>query len=1077
VWQSSVAADHDNRRFELENLRDWENPQVIERNRQAAHVPLGAYPDAKTALTCNRGTSPYVKTLNGTWKFILVSRPELVPEDFFQEGYDLSGWSDIAVPGNWQLQGFGDIPIYTNVHYPFPANPPFVPEENPTGCYRTSFIVEPGWAGRDIFLSFESVDSAFYVWVNGREVGYSQDSRLPAEFDITPFVHSGDNTLAVQVMRYSDGSYLEDQDFWLLSGIQRDVILYSKPKVCLKDFIVRTLFDDRYENAELWVEAQVTRSAGRESLPELVSYTIEVMLYDAEGKPVYENPLQGEIQDQTTFSYPPSRKTASAVMIQRVLQPKKWSAETPYLYRLVLTLKDPSGAAVDFECCRVGFRKVEIKNGVVLLNGRRLVVRGVDRHEHHPVRGRALSVEDMRKDILLMKQLNFNTVRTSHYPNDSRWYDLCDEYGICIIDEADIETHGVGGELSNHPLWTHAYMERATRMVLRDKNHPCVLFWSLGNESGCGPHHAAMSAWIHTYDPTRLVQYESGRPGPEVSDIFCPMYPDLNWIRHVLADPTEKRPIIMCEYAYAKGNSTGNFFKFWDLVDAEPRFQGGCIWDWHDKALLDTAPNGQPYYAYGGDFGGDFDYHQDNEDPQMCCNGIVGPDLVPHPGAYEVKKVQAPVSARALSKADILAGRFILWNKHHSLDLSDLDIRWELIEDGRMIQSGSLPAPVLEPGQKGEIVIPFTQPASLTPGAEYYLTIHFTLNQDLPWASKGHEVTWEQFHLPFAVTNKPVAFVSSMPDMIMKETSSNLTIQGRDFQVVLGKAEGRLISFQSGGKELIKAGPIENYYRAPTDIDLLMGNPPANIHKWHLAGIDRLEREVLSFETIQVSSKAIQIRICSRIGAADKAVGIGNESIDSELVYRVFGNGEIVIENKIRIGEQLPFLPRIGLEMTLPRSFDNFTWYGRGPHENYVDRKHGAAIGLYKSTVAEQYTPYVFPSECGGKEDVRWLALTDLEGTGLMVTALDNLHVDALHFSIRDLERARHTYDLTPRDETILHLDGWHMEVGGDDGWACQVHKEFLIFPGKYHFGLKLRAISPKDDLVSISRTQIEGTF
>ncbi len=1068
-------------------LRDWENPQVIERNRQAAHVPLGAYPDANTALSCDRGASPYVKLLNGKWRFLLVAKPELVPERFFQEGYDTSGWVDMAVPGNWQLQDFddggvytgyiNDIPIYTNVHYPFPANPPFVPEENPTGCYRTSFTVEPAWENRDIFISFESVDSAFYVWVNGQEVGYSQDSRLPAEFDITSYVRSGENTLAVQVMRYSDGSYLEDQDFWLLSGIQRDVILYSKPKVCLKDFTVRTLFDESHENAELWVEAQVTRAMERESLPDMAAYIVEAMLYDAEENPVFESPIQGEVQTQTSFAYPPSRKTASAFMIQPVPQPQKWSAEAPYLYRLVLTLKDPSGAAVDFESCRVGFRKVEIKNGVVLLNGRRLVVRGVDRHEHHPVCGRALTVEDMRKDILLMKQLNFNTVRTSHYPNDSRWYDLCDEYGICIIDEADIETHGVGGELSNHPLWAHAYMERATRMVLRDKNHPCVLFWSLGNESGCGPHHAAMSAWIHMHDPTRLVQYESGRPGPEVSDIFCPMYPDLNWIRHVLADPTEKRPIIMCEYAYAKGNSTGNFFKFWDLVDTEPRFQGGCIWDWHDKAILATAPNGQSYYAYGGDFGGDFDYHQDNEDPQMCCNGIVGPDLVPHPGAYEVKKVQAPVSARLLSKTDALAGRFMVWNKYHSLDLSHLDIHWELLEDGRMIQSGSLPAPMLEPGQKGELMIPFTHPDPLTAGTEYYLTIHFTLSRNLPWASKGHEVTWEQFRIPFAIPDRPVAAVPSMPDLIIQEIPSTLTIQGQGFRVAFDKAEGKLLSFQSNGEELIKAGPTENYYRAPTDIDLLMGNPPASIHKWREAGIDHLERKMLSFETVQISPKVIQVRIHARICALDRADGIGNEHIDSEIEYRVFGNGEIVIENKVLVGEQLPFLPRIGLEMTLPRLYDHFTWYGRGPHENYVDRKHGAALGLYQSTVADQYTPYVFPSECGGKEDVRWLALTNTEGAGLLVTALDNLHVDALHFSIRDLEQARHTYDLTARDEVILHLDGWHMGVGGDDGWMCQVHKEFLIFPGKYHFGLRLRAVSAQDDLASLTRTRIEGTF
>lgn len=1047
-------------------LRDWENPQVIERNRQPAHVPLGAYPDFETALTCDRARSPYLRLLNGTWKFLLVPKPALVPGRFFAEDFNDSGWSDIKVPGNWQLQGFPDIPIYTNVHYPFPANPPFVPEQNPTGCYRTNFRIDPGWDGREIFLSFESVDSAFYVWVNGKEVGYSQDSRLPAEFDITPYVHSGQNTLAVQVMRYCDGSYLEDQDFWLLSGIQREVILYSKPKVCLRDFTVRTLLDERYENADLWIEAMITRTPG------MAAYTVEAMLYDPDGQPVFSSPVSGQVQEWTGFSYPPSQKTGSAILTQPVSQPKKWTAETPFLYRLVLTLRDPSGTAVDFESCRVGFRKIEVKNGVVLLNGKRLVVRGVDRHEHHPQRGRALTEEDMRKDILLMKQLNFNTVRTSHYPNHPTWYDLCDEYGICIIDEADIETHGVGGELSNDPHWAHAYMERLTRMVLRDKNHACILFWSLGNESGCGPHHAAMSAWAHQYDPTRLVQYESGRPGPEVSDIFCPMYPDLDWIRHVLADPAEKRPIIMCEYAYAKGNSTGNFFKFWDLVDREPRFQGGCIWDWHDKALLATAPNGQPYYAYGGDFGGDFDYSLDNEDPQMCCNGIVGPDLVPHPGAYEVKKVQAPVAALAISEKDTLAGRFLLWNKYHSLDLTHLDIRWELTEDGRAVQAGSLPPASLVAGQKGELSIPFSAPNLLVPGAEYHLNIHFLLNQDLPWAAQGHEVSWEQFPVPFALPPKPILAVSEMPELKVTDTAASLVLQGMGFQVAFDKVEGRLVSFTTGGKELLKAGPTENYYRAPTDIDLLMGNPPAAVHKWRQAGIDRLERSVLSFDWIQLDPRVIQVRILSRLCAADKSDGI-----DSELVYRLFGNGEIVIENKVQVSERLPYLPRIGLELSLPRAFDRFTWFGHGPHENYADRKHGAAVGLYQSRVAEQYTPYVFPSECGGKEGVRWLALTDDAGDGLMVISLDKLHVDALHYTVRDLEEARHTYDLSPRDEVILHLDGWHMGVGGDDGWMCQVHKEFLIFPGKYQFGLRLRAISTRDDLPSLGRTRIEGVF
>jgi len=1064
-------------------LRDWENPLITGRNKRPGHAPLGGYPNAELALACDRKQSPNVKLLNGTWKFHLASCPEETPVGFQSEDFDASDWADIAVPGNWQLQGFDDIPIYTNVAYPFPPNPPFVPEENPTGCYRHTFTLDPTWLGRNIFLVFESVDSAFYVWVNGQEVGYSQDSRLPAEFDVTAYVRAGQNTIAVQVMRYSDGSYLEDQDMWLLSGIQRDVILYSKPPVCLEDYIVRTELDNRYEDGVLYIEAQIT------TVPGLSAYTVEATLYDAEGKPVFVTPQTAHFNDRALHQT--GIKMGRAVISQLVSNPRKWTAETPYLYRLALTLKNPQGAAVDFESCRVGFRQIEIKDSLILLNGKRLVLRGVDRHEHHPERGRALTEDDMRAEIKLMKQFNFNAVRTSHYPDHPFWYELCDEYGIYLIDEADIETHGVWDDLSNDPLWLHAYMERATRMVLRDKNHPSVLFWSLGNESGTGPHHAAMSAWIRAYDPTRLIHYESGRPGPEVSDIYSVMYPNLDMIKKVLADVNEKRPVIMCEYAYAKGNSSGNFFKFWDMVDAFPRFQGGCIWDWNDKALLATNDKGQKYWAYGGDFGGDFNYRQPNEDPQMCCNGIVGPDLAPHPGAYEVKKVQAPVGIEAV---DALGGRFIVWNKYHTLSLHHLDIYWELTEDGHTIQSGNLPPLDIEAGARGELVIPFQTPDVFQPGAEYHLKIRFLLAEDTPWASKGHEVAWEQFPILFPVPPKTTHSLSSMPDLAMRSDDQTVTVGGVEFEVVFGKSEGLISAYRAHGHELLKSGPRENYFRAPTDIDLLMGNPPAPIHKWRAAGLDRLVRAVKSFEAVQLNPKLVAVTVHSRICAPDQQAGF-----DSEIVYHLFANGEITIANTVSVDERPPlvppeameslppewlrgdrwkyFIPRVGVELNLSGELENLAWFGRGPHENYVDRKIGAAVGRYHSTVTEQFTPYVYPSECGGKEDTRWLALTDQNGIGLMIVGLDKLHFDALHYSINDLAEAKHVVALQPRAEVILHLDGWHMGVGGDDGWMSQAHKEFLIFPGVYRFTFKLKPLGALDDPSDAARMKIEGEF
>ncbi len=1052
----------------MSGQRDWEDPQVVGIHKRAGHTPLGAYPSAAMALGCERSASPYVRSLNGVWRFHLAKSPEAVPEQFWAAGFDDSAWDGITVPGNWQLQGFDDRPIYTNVAYPFHPNPPFVPEENPTGCYRTNFEVPAGWEGRRIFLLFEAVDSAFYAWVNGQFLGYSQDSRLPAEFDATALAHTGQNSLAVQVMRYSDGTYLEDQDFWLMSGIQRDVTLYSKPQVAIEDFVVQTHFDENYRDAELSLEVQITR------VQWAAAYSIEAELFDAEGRAVWGAPLSMPVSNRTSYFYPAEHKTAAAMARVMVSAPRQWTAETPYLYRLVLTLRNADGAAVDFESCRVGFRQVEIKNGIILLNGRRLVMRGVDRHEHHPVRGRALTREDMRREIILMKQLNFNTVRTSHYPAHPCWYDLCDEYGIYLIDEANLETHGVSSELSCNPQWLHAYLERAARMALRDRNHPSVLMWSLGNESGCGPNHGAMAAWLRMTDPTRLVHYEGGRHHPQVSDVFSVMYPNLDEMRSLLANPAMTRPIMMCEYAYAKGNSTGNFFKFWELVDKEPRFQGGCIWDWSDKALLKTNARGEPFYAYGGDFGDDFDYslfYQGNEDPQMCCNGIVGPDLTPHPGAWEVKKVQAPVSVSTLSDAHALEGRLTVWNKHLALSLEHLAIRWELLEDGRVVQSGGLPPLDLEAGQKGELHVPFAQP-KLTPGAEYFLNVHFVLAEDAPWANAGHEVTWEQFRLPFAVPPRPLAEPRSFPTLAVEENAERLAVEGRDFLVLFDKAQGSIAAFHANGRDLIHSGPVEQYYRAPTDIDLLMHRAPASIHKWQAAGIDRLERCVLSFEWGQVSLEEVIVRVRARLQAAGK-----QEAIDSLVSYHVFGDGQVLVENAVVIDPRMPYLPRVGLEMTLPAAFERLVWYGRGPHENYADRKLGAAVGMYESTVDEQFTPYVYPGESGGKEDARWVALLDDEGCGLLAIGREPLHFDALHYAVKDLERAGHPYELTRIPQAILHLDARHMGVGGDDGWNAPVHPEFRIPPGRYEFAFRLRPVKAGEDLAGLAREGIAGVL
>ena len=863
---------------------DWENVQVLERNRELTHVPWGAYADAEQALAGDRAASPYVLSLNGTWKFHLAAAPQQVPPDFFSDTFDVSAWDDLPVPSNWQLFDYPDRPIYTNTVYPIPAHPPFVPEQNPTGCYRRSFTLPAHWTGRDIFLLFEAVDSACYVWVNGVEVGYSQDSRLPAEFNITPYLHAGDNTVAVQVMRYCDGTYLEDQDYWQMSGIQRDVVLFAKPSAHLRHFTVRTTFDAHYCDATLAVVANIN------DVDAMETYHVEAMLYDADGKPVFAAPCSAAFSNRTPMYDGKGAEFACAKFEQPVAQPRQWSAETPYLYTLVLTLCDADGRAIDHESCCVGFRQIEIRDRLVLVNGKRLIVRGVDRHEHHPERGRALTDDDMRREIIQMKRLNFNAVRTSHYPDHPRFYDLCDEYGIYVVDETNLETHGVGGQLSRDPAWALAYLQRAVRMVLRDLNHPCVCFWSLGNESECGPHHAAMAAWVRAHDPTRPVQYESGFPGPAVSDIMVPMYGRLHWLPTVLADARETRPLILCEYAYAKGNASGNFAKYWDLVDREPSFQGGFIWDWHDKALTFTLPDGRRVWGYGGDLGCGTDYPAIGEHPTQVLNGIVAPDLTPHPGAWEVKQVQAPLSFSATAEG-LQTGVISVKNKYLSLDLSHLTLQWDVTEDGRTLDAGTCALPVVQPGDTATFTLPLQPPATITPGAEYWLNVRAVLTDATSWADAGHDITWWQCALPYHAEPAQPLPVDALPSLTLEQTADTLLINGANLRVVFNRASGLMTELRGAGKALLCSGPRENFYRAPTDNDFLLDNPQSYFRDWVDSGLDRLVRTATRVEAAQLSPSTVVVHVATTLQGTDDA-----PAVRIATRYTIYGNGEVAME-------------------------------------------------------------------------------------------------------------------------------------------------------------------------------------
>jgi len=1166
---------------ETNKMNDWDNTTMVGRNKEPGHVPLVPYADQQTALAGDRSGSPYFMLLNGSWAFRWASNPASAPEGFHREDFDVRPWDTVTVPGNWQLQGtdrgarFGR-PMYTNVQYPFPADDlPRVPhDDNPVGSYRTTFALPEGWQGRRIFIVFEGVDSAFYLWINGQQVGYSQGSRLPAEFGITHHVRPGRNTLAVRVYRWSDGSYLEDQDFWRLSGVYRDVYLFAVPRIHVRDFWVRTELDANYRDAVLKVRANV-KNYGAEGVD---GYVIAAMLLDAQGRPVFDQPLTAGVEVD-------GEAEVVRELQREVANPLKWSAEHPNLYTLLLTLTDQAGEVLEVESCRVGFRQVEIKEGQIHVNGAPVLFRGVNRHEHDPDTGHTVTKKSMIQDILLMKQFNINAVRTCHYPNTPLWYDLCDQHGLYLIDEANIESHGVWDQLTKDPEWKTAFLERGTRMVERDKNHPSVIIWSLGNESGYGPNHDAIADWIHERDPTRPVHYESatGRrtyEGPETAppiDIVSVMYPRVDQIIEMAQTPGETRPLIMCEYAHAMGNSPGNMREYWDAIEAYPRLQGGFVWDWVDQGIRRVTDEGEEWFAYGGDFG------DEPNDGNFCINGLIFPDRKIQPALWEYKKVLQPVQAKAV---DLLAGQVEIVNKYHFSDLGGLDISWQLAADDRVLQRGSLPRLNIPAGTSERVTVPFEQPA-LEPGVEYWLTLSFTLAHDTAWAEKGHEVAWEQFKIPFEAPEMPVVRVADMPILQLEESATGVTVRGSEFSLVFDKGEGTIVSLQYQGTELTERGPRLNLWRAPTDNDANTRGEQKAAMRWRGAGLDRLRERVTKVCVNQLSPQAVRIGVhtvstpvedaapqrseirdqlleplsrqlnwlldrenlralCQAVQVSyDGLPGPGKQSrtrelvaqldrqdripellrethrvlmassneritdrvkealaryrdmsseelkaliaprysarFDCEYTYTIYGSGDVIVDTHVVPEGQLPPLPRIGIQMCLPGRYNTFTWYGRGPHETYSDRKEGARVGVYSGTVDDQYVPYITPQENGNKTEVRWVALTDEAGTGLLASSVPDarvgsswLSVSAHHYTTEDLAEATHTHELKRRQDITLNLDYVQSGLGSASCGPGTLDK-YLLQPEQVRYTVRLRPFSTKaDSPMALSKQLIE---
>lgn len=1022
-------------------INDWENPAVVGRNKEPAHCTYLPFSDIKTALKNAANRSPFFKSLNGTWKFSWVKKPADRPVDFYKECYDVNQWDDIPVPSNWELEGYG-VPIYTDVAYPFPPNPPYIPHDwNPVGSYRRTFSRPKGWKGRQIFLHFCGVKSAMYVWVNGEKVGYSQGSKTPAEFNITEYMREGENTLALEVYRWSDGAYLEDQDYWKISGIERDVYLFSTPNVYIRDFFALTDLDERYEDGKFSLDVQVKN----EFAEKVGSTSVEIKLLEDES-------LSSPIVDMEKAVTLNASEEAVAHFETVVEKPKKWTAETPNLYSLVISLLDPSGETVEVVSCKVGFRRIEIKDGQLLVNGVPIYIKGVNRHEHDPVTGRVITVESMIEDIMLMKQFNINAVRTSHYPNRKEWYELCDKYGLYLIDEANIESHGMGYHpdttLGNNPGWGKAHLDRTTRMVERDKNHPSVIIWSLGNEAGDGVNFQETYQWIKKRDPSRPVQYEQARLKSH-TDIYSPMYRTIDQIIEY-AKSDEHRPLILCEYAHAMGNSVGNLQDYWDVIEAHRSLQGGFIWDWVDQTFLREAEDGTKFWAYGGDMG----FAGVTNDSNFCANGLVQADRSLHPHIWEVKKVYQSIKVKPV---DLYRVRVKIINKYDFTNLDSFFFTWEIMENEEQIARGELPRLDVTPHESIVVDLPVPQ-IHPGPGVEYFLTVKASTRAKTPLVPKGHVVAWDQMKLPLYKAVAKVA-VPELPNIELVDRGKTIHISGAEFVLIFDKNSGMIKSFKYREKELIRTGPAPNFWRPVTDNDL-GGGMASHCAVWRYAGKNQKVGKVTAQK---VDAQTAVVDVYSTIPVGESKY---------HTTYTVYGGGDIVVESHFIPGEKdHPELPRFGMTMTLPGEFKNIQWYGRGPHESYWDRKTGAAIGVYSGTVWEQYHPYVRPQENGNKTDVRWIALTNHEGTGLLAVGMPLLSTSAHQFFQEDLERKeegspRHGSEIRPKDVVTLNLDYKQMGVGGDTswGWRAWPHPEYRLFSKAYSYRFRLRPFFESDE-------------
>lgn len=1030
-----------------EKLLDWEDPEIIKYNKEDGHVIALPYDDCMDALKMS--PSKYKLSLNGEWKFNWSMGVDKRPADFYKEGYDTSSWDEIEVPSVWQLKGYGK-PYYIAFDYPPAVStkkselPKIDHNLNEVGCYKKTFSMPQCFDGREILIYFGAVKSAFYLYLNGHRVGYSQGSMTPSEFNITKYVRPGENTVAVEVYRFSDGTYLEDQDMWFFSGIYRDVYIYVEPKLYIKDLFTRCSMDSTYNDAQLFMDVFLRNSLNKDAQVNVEIYLVQYDSLELD-KPIVQSNFEiNSLSDKH-------------IKLQtKVMNPQKWSAETPNLYKVIIILKDASFNVIEIKVIQYGFKVVEIKDEGIFVNGRKIMIKGVNRHDFDPDNGWAVPKERYHEDLAIMKKHNINAIRTSHYPNDPYLYELCNEYGLYVMDEADMETHGVRRKNvpGNNPVWTNAVVDRMERMVLRDRNNPCIFMWSLGNEAGFGSNFKKMKEAALKLDDTRPVHYE-GDYEKSLSDVLSRMYPTMDildklgnheeikvsFIENILnklsadnkplkPEDYKGKPILLCEYAHSMENSLGNFQEYMDRFEKYPNMAGGFIWDFVDQSIHKKEKDGRDKWLYGGDFKEEITHRY------FCANGIIFANRTLHPSIYEVKKVYQQIKVHPI---DLLKGKVKIENKYSFISLDDFKMHWEITEDGIRILNGEIEDLNAGSKESEEIDLNYSLPR-IQAEKEYHLYISFRLKTDKIWACKGYEIAWDQYKLPFDIMNK-VYFKKSSGKLNIKEDDINILITGENVQIIIGKISGGIESLNYGFGELINNPLIPNYWRALIDNDLGYANFKPEFEKifvsrsWKNATAKRIVKKV----TAQKYDETVKIMVVQKVKCC---------SGDVITEYIINSEGQISVRHVIT---PLKDMYRIGMTMSMPCDYDNLTWFGRGPQENYVDRNTGARISIYSGKIEELIHNYMRPQENGNRTDVRWVSIANNDGNGIFIGGEGGtlLNISAWPYSQEDLEKAKHLYELPKRDFNTFNIDYMQCGVGGDLPGVANLHDEFKIHKNK----------------------------